>query len=472
MTPRSLYMNIHNLRRCHFGNKRRGHQCKSTPHVQHESPRNLAAFFFEYVQQLTLVDLVLIRKFISLHRTDIDPETFPPAAQILLILGDKFIPVARSCIESIRASLQDVIRKVKLRLFFDNKPRKPKNQAPFFKSFRSPSSFIPKLDAEIEQELDCWCEGLLSKACKLQIREPQPTMPFYIKKAMSWLKANRSSVCKISADKGYGPTYISAGYTRKQYLQEINGGAFTEISQSQLMWSMICTYDQLRAICEHAICKRLIDVGTMNFILQQFHDLGVPNPTKAALPLVLSCMGKLRYLVKLHKPGCKLRRVEVDTRSPFNNLTVFVSSILRQLVSICETTVMDSKQVLLDLIDHPLPLELEAYHLVFVAADLEDFYPRMNLESLQVSLRSGLDAYYGVNHAAKDFVAKLVLIILHNKAVLINGKVYRKARSLSIGERIATDSANIHREHHFRPLVRQAMQTGLLRKYYGYVTVR
>ena len=279
------------------------------------------------------------------------------------------------------------------------------------------------------------------------IREPQPTMPFYIKKAMSWLKANRSSVCKISADKGYGPTYISAGYTRKQYLQEINGGAFTEISQSQLMWSMICTYDQLRAICEHAICKRLIDVGTMNFILQQFHDLGVPNPTKAALPLVLSCMGKLRSLVKLHKPGCKLRRVEVDTRSPFNNLTVFVSSILRQLVSICETTVMDSKQVLLDLIDHPPPLELEAYHLVFVAADLEDFYPRMNLESLQVSLRSGLDAYYGVNHAAKDFVAKLVLIILHNKAVLINGKVYRKARSLSIGERIATDSAHVSAVH-------------------------
>ena len=74
-----------------------------------------------------------------------------------------------------------------------------------------------------------------------------------------------------------------------------------------------------------------------------------------------------------------------------------------------------------------------------------------------------------MNHAAKDFVAKLVLIILHNKAVFINGKVYKKARSLSIGERIATDAANIHREHHFRPLVSQAFETGLLSKYYGYV---
>ena len=51
-------MNLRNLRRCHFGNKRRGHQSKATPHVQHQSPRNLAALFFEYVQQLTLVDLV------------------------------------------------------------------------------------------------------------------------------------------------------------------------------------------------------------------------------------------------------------------------------------------------------------------------------------------------------------------------------------------------------------------------------
>ena len=94
--PRDMYMNLRNLRRCHFGNKRRGHQSKATPHVQRESPRNLAALFFEYVQQLTLVDLVLIRKFISLHHTDIDPETFPPAAQTLLVLGDKFIPLARA----------------------------------------------------------------------------------------------------------------------------------------------------------------------------------------------------------------------------------------------------------------------------------------------------------------------------------------------------------------------------------------
>ena len=290
-----------------------------------------------------------------------------------------------------------------------------------------------------------------------------------IKKALSWLQANRSSVCKISADKGYGPVYISAGYLRKQYLRETVDGAFTEVSDNELMWALISAYDLLRSLCDRAIQNHLINVGTMNFILQPLRDLGFPNPSKASLPAVLSCLGKIRYFVKLHKPGCKLRRVEVDTRSPFNNLTIFVSSILRKVVCICETTVMDSKQVLLDLLDHPPPLGHDTRQLVFVAADLEDFYPRINLDSLQVSLCSGLDNYYGVNQAAKDFVAKLVLIILHNKAVFINGKVYKKARSLSIGERIATDAANIHREHHFRPLVSQAFETGLLSKYYGYV---
>ncbi|CAE7558571.1 unnamed protein product [Symbiodinium natans] len=467
--PRDLYMNIRNLRRCHFGNKRRGHQCKSTTHVQHESPRNLTALFFEYVQQLTLVDLVLIRKFISLHQTDVDPETFPPAAQTLLILGDKFIPMAQCSRHSLRDSLQDLVRKVKLRLFFDNRPKKQKNQDTFFKSFRLPSRFIPKLDAEIEQELESWSEGLLSKACRLMHLQPKPTTPFFIQKALVWLKENRHFVCKIPADKGYGPAYISTGRLREQYLRETADGAFTKISSSQLMWSLIAAYDQLQAICDSAIQNRLIDVGTMRFILQPLRELGFPNPRKDVLPDVLSCVGKIRYLVKLHKPGCKLRRVEVDTRSPFNNLTLFVSSILRQVVTVCQTTVLDSKQVLLDLLDQPPPLSLEPNSVVFVAADLQDFYPRINLDSLQVSLRSGLDAYYGVNEAAKNFVAKLVFIILHNKAVLINGSLYRKARSLSIGERIATDAANIHREHHFGPLVREAFQTGLLCKYYGYV---
>ena len=457
------------LRRCHFGNKRRGQKCKPTSHVQHESPRNLAALFFEYVQQLTLVDLVLIRKFISLHRTDVDAESFPPAAQSLLILGDKFIPLAQCCRQSLRASLQDLVRKVKLRLFFDTKPKKPQCQAPFFKSFRLPSRFMPKLDAEVEQELESWCEGLLSKACRLLRLEPRQAVPFYIKKALSWLQTNRHIVCKISADKGYGPAYISADYLRKHYQRETEGGAFTETSASQLMWSLISACDQLQAICDQAIQNRLIDVGTMNFILQPLRNLGFPNPQKANLPEVLSCVGRIRYLVKLHRPGCKLRRVEVDTRSPFNNLTLFVSSILRQVVRICDTTVLDSKQVLIDLMDRPPPFKLGNLQLVFVAADLEDFYPRINWDSLQASLCSGLDAHFGVNKAAKDFVAKLAHIILHNKTLQIDGKIYRKARSLSIGERFATDAANIHREHHFRPLVREAFDAGLLCKYYGYV---
>ena len=159
-------------------------------------------------------------------------------------------------------------------------------------------------------------------------------MPFYIKKALSWLQAYRSSVCKISADKGYGPVYISAGYLRKQYLRETVDGAFTEVSDDELMWSLISAYDLLRSRCDRATLNHLIDVGTMNFILQPLRDLGLPNPSKASLPAVLSCLGKIRYLVKLPKPGCKLRRVEVDTRSPFNNLTIFVSSILRQVVRI------------------------------------------------------------------------------------------------------------------------------------------
>ena len=261
---------------------------------------------------------------------------------------------------------------MKLRLLFDNRPFKQHRQPAFFNSFRLPSSFLPKLDAEVERELESWVEGLLSKANRLHSFEPRPTGPFYIRKALTWLRANRQSICKISADKGYGPAYISAEYISKHHMKEIESGAFTEITSSQYMWSHIATYDYLQAVCDQAVMNRLIDIGTLKFILHPFQDMGLPTPRKSALPAVMSCLGRIRYLVKLHKPGCKLRRVEVDTKSPFNNLTLFVSSILRQITAICDTTVVDSKQVLLDLIDQPPPLETTNPGLVIVAADLED----------------------------------------------------------------------------------------------------
>ena len=139
------------------------------------------------------------------------------------------------------------------------------------------------------------------------------------------------------------------------------------------MWSLNSAYDLSRSLCDLVIQNHLIDVG-MNFTLQPLRDLGFPNPSKASLPAVVLCLGKIRYPreAALHQPGCKLRRVEVDTSSPFNNLTIFVSNILRKVVCICETTAMDSKQVLLDLLGHPPPLGHDTHQLVDVAADLED----------------------------------------------------------------------------------------------------
>ena len=170
-----------------------------------------------------------------------------------------------------------------------------------------------------------------------------PLCRFISKKLLAGYKLTEARFARSPQTKGNGPVYISAGYLRKQYLRETVDGAFTEVSDNELMWSLISAYDLLRSLCDRAFQNHLIDVGTMNFILQPLRDLGFRNPSKASLPAVLSCLGKIRYLVKLHKPGCKLRRVEVDTRSPFNNLTIFVSSILRKVVRICETTVMDSK---------------------------------------------------------------------------------------------------------------------------------
>ena len=86
---------------------------------------------------------------------------------------------------------------------------------------------------------------------------------------------------------------------------------------------------------------------------------------------------------------------------------------------------MDSKQVLLNLLDHPPPLGHDTRQLVFVAADLEDFYPRINLDSLQVSLCSGLDNLLRRESGCQGLCCEASP---HHptQLFLINGKVYKK----------------------------------------------
>ena len=47
----------------------------------------------------------------------------------------------------------------------------------------------------------------------------------------------------------------------------------------------------------------------------------------------LECfLGSVWYLVKMHKPRFKLRKIEIDIRSPLANAGVFVAGILEQVV--------------------------------------------------------------------------------------------------------------------------------------------
>ena len=143
-----------------------------------------------------------------------------------------------------------------------------------------------------------------------------------------------------------------------------------------------------------------------------------------------------------------------------------MAAVLRKLVKHCHHVVADSKDVLIDLIDNPV--RFDTTH-SFIAADLDDYFNRIKIDSLVASLCTKLREVFGSNVRVVDFASKLVGIILKNKYVSIGGRILKKQSSLSIGEILATDAGNIHREVSFSHIIKTHVDQGLLRRYYTFV---
>lgn len=470
-----LSRRVRNLRRCHFGNKGRRQQNSKSFTPQH--PRSVqfsldaigfgSKSFFQYVQQLTVLDLVLIRRLHTLNTTDIDHSSAPAAVQVFLCLGDKFVSHAKYNQQQLRNSLQAFLRKVRLRLHFDNQARHAKQPRKHsLPCLRLPSTFNPQAHPSIEQHLQHWAQDILISASNIAASSYEQE-PFYAKKARTWLQQHNlaGTVCKLAADKNYGPVLVSQARIKQQYLSELSSGSYTEVCTSDLMWDFMHLFSYLDVLTEAAVMRSYFDRPTRDLILHDFRALRLGQPTHCDLASILGKLGRLRYLIKLHKPGLALRRVEVDVRSPLNNLSLWASRVLGRVARACKTVVQDSKDVLVSL-DHPPAITDD---LLFVAADLEDFYPRIDIPSLKKSLLAAIKRFFGNQVGIGDFVCKIINVCLNHKYVRISGRIFKKARSLSIGERIATDAANIHREEVFGPYISRAFESGFMTHFWGYV---
>ena len=155
----------------------------------------------------------------------------------------------------------------------------------------------------------------------------------------------------------------------------------------------------------------------------------------------------------------------MDTRTPFRNLSLWLSKLLNLVAKQSESTILDSKAVICDLTFHNTCDPND----ILLSADLEDYFPRIDLQSLRNSLEIAINRYFGENRHVQELVSKILLCVLENKHIRIGATILRKKRSLSIGETIATAAANIHRDISFEPILTRAKSEGIIKKHYGYV---
>jgi len=122
----------------------------------------------------------------------------------------------------------------------------------------------------------------------------------------------------------------------------------------------------------------------------------------------------------------------------------------------------DSKQLLAEITLDGFVPSSDAW---FLTLDLEDFFNRIDLKGLQISLARALEKTYGPGRDA-SFAARLCATILDNKYLAVNETIVKKRNTLSTGERIATDAANIYREQVFDGLI---SSTTAIERFTGYV---
>ncbi len=197
-----------------------------------------------YMLQLTLFDFRLFFAAKPLLDTDVRSCSLPACVQILLVLGDKFVSGARVQPRDFDLAFKDFTRKIRLKLFWHNKGSDVHKQNPMLPAFHGKSEFCPRLDPGIETELVRWEKRTSDFVRAALARRPSPRQPYVVSKAFSWIREqhNARQICKISADKGYGPCIVSFCKLERQYKAELVSGDFQQISKDQLVIELMDVY--------------------------------------------------------------------------------------------------------------------------------------------------------------------------------------------------------------------------------------
>ena len=317
-----------------------------------------------------------------------------PQIAVLLALGNKYIPQTNFSAGFLAKQVAAFTRKVRLRhwaFFITDREKKQ----PILPSSKLPSQFDPMVPPMVAGVINRWQKSLVDKAYTHAKTVAPPQNSRIIRIAMNQLKTlhKQHKVCKIEGDKGYGPVIVHHHFIANQEQLEWNGNSFGPIDLKRIVTDIMDSAESLNWYFNRAVSFGIINRETHKYIMEPFIRLQqLSNPELDST--VLKALGRIRYLIKLHRPGMKLRRIEYDTRSPFLNVSSWLASTLTRIESKCKHVTTDSKSVLSSL--HHFPLELSDA-VVMIIADVVDYFPSINIEDLKKSLAAMVAEVFGEN---------------------------------------------------------------------------
>ena len=450
---------IRNLRRCHCRHRgRRGSH-------QHHDGDHRELPFVKWMDDMTIFD---VQTLVPLHDpfdTDRRNSDLPVPVKALLALGDKYvIPGQFPTGIQIDTAIQAFVRKLRLRLFFSNDSREEARARPTkLPKFKPKSTFNPPADEQVEKAILEFTRQLRDNISKAQ-NENKIRKPYIFRKAIPYLREmhEKNEINKISSDKNYGPAVVSSRMIQQQMTKESEGGSYPAVRVNDIIDKMFAVFDGMVSITQTAVSRGYIDKATRDFLLSGFRRYNFERFNLKSKQELLANLGKLRFIIKLHKKELGLRRIEVDVRNPMNEVGTFVAKILGNAARKLDSVVLDSKQILVELQNGLPPGRCQ-----FASIDIVNYFPKIIIEKLHHSLLACLAIEFENDSRLVDFVCRLCSYILDNKFLQVRKRLRRKARSLSIGEKIATDAANIHRHFTFKDIWDQ--HSNAIEKKWGYV---
>lgn len=360
------------------------------------------------------------------------------------------------------------MRKVRLKVFFGEMagPSDVSLLRSLLPRRALPSSFEPKLSSGFITQLEDFATSLKAKAKKIIAQHyHRYKLPFPVRRALAWLRHHHStgSICKINGDKNYGPVICSQQFVQ-HHLQRIpTSGSYQAVTFRSYIDKVWDLSQFLEHLLMSACWRGYIDDKTRLYLLQPFKEL-LSLPHELCLQRLRRLPGQIRYLLKLHKNGLAVRKIEIDRRSPMGPLASWMSEVLNQISRTCRSVILDSKHILTHLEFNKLTPSSSSH---FISADLVSYFDRIKIASLKQSLEIRVRQFFGNRRDVAVFVCKVLDLLLAFKYVVVGGVLYQKTDSLSTGEKVATDCANIHRDVQFEPVLDQF--NSYIDVFWGYV---